>query len=78
VEHGRDFLSSSNNKENISVKKKQPTAAVMAHAMDLNSNNVTPELTPPPAVVAALESRNAPSAIHVRNLCHNQPNANLQ
>jgi hypothetical protein len=51
----------------------------MAHAMDLNSNNVTPELTPAPAVVAALESRNAPSAIHVQNLCHsNQPNANLQ
>jgi hypothetical protein len=49
----------------------------MAQAMDLNSNNVTAELTP----VAALESRNAPSAIHVRNLCHNNSsptNANLQ
>lgn len=43
----------------------------MAQAMDLNSNNVTAELGP----VAARESRNAPSAIQVRNLC--QTNANL-
>lgn len=44
----------------------------MAHAMDLNSNNLTAELAP----VAARDSRNAPSAIHVRNLCGH--NANLQ
>uniref|UniRef100_A0A0P5XEN5 Putative Mitogen-activated protein kinase kinase kinase n=1 Tax=Daphnia magna TaxID=35525 RepID=A0A0P5XEN5_9CRUS len=47
----------------------------MAHAMDLNSNNVTPELTPPAAL---LESRNAPSAIHVVRNVGPANNVNLQ
>lgn len=46
----------------------------MAHAMDLNSNNVTAELTP----AALLESRNAPSAIHVVRNVGPANNANFQ